>query len=44
MFNQMLTQENQTLKKILKDAVIVCDDKNMHQVSLQLLPHYDFNS
>ena len=30
----MLTQENNALKNILKDAVIVYDDDNMRQVSM----------
>ena len=37
----MLTQENNALKNILKDAVIVYDDDNMRQVSMTSLGYYD---
>ena len=33
----MLMQENNALKNILKDAVIVYDDDNMRQVSMTSL-------
>ena len=36
----MLTQENNALKNILKDAVIVYDDDNMRQVSMISLGCY----